>query len=232
MRCGQGALLANRWDSILSCLFKPDEISDAGRMEEVTSRSRILDATAALLRTRGLRGTKLSEVAQRAGMLAPSLYHHFASKDQIVEEVLVEGCHRNTRFIVTRVEVLGPQASPLERIEAAITAHLTFLLTGDEYSSAVSRVFQDLPEDMKRRVLAAYAGFDNYWRDLLLAARQSGMARTDIDMTVARKLLINMLDSVAEWYRPGHLEIAEVARQACHLFLHGFSSEPPPRSRD
>lgn len=191
-------------------------------MEDTTSRSRILDATADLLRTRGLQGTKLSEVAKRAGMLAPSLYHHFDSKDQLIEEVLVEGCHRNTRYIVTQVEVLGSSASPIDRLEAAITAHLTFLLTGDQYSSAVSRVFQDLPDDMKRRVLAAYAGFDNYWRDLILAARQSGVARSDLDPTVARKFLINMLDSTAEWYRPGHLEIPEIARQACHLFLHGF----------
>lgn len=192
-------------------------------MDEITSRARILDATADLLRTSGLKGTKLSEVAKRAGMLAPSLYHHFSSKDQLIEEVLVEGCHRNTRFIVTRVERLGVDASPIERLEAAITAHLDFLLTGDQYSSAVSRVFPDLPEEIKRRVLAAYAGFDNYWRDLILAARKSGDGRADLDPTVARKFLINMLDSAAEWYRPGHLEIPEIARQACQLFLHGFA---------
>lgn len=196
---------------------------DAHPMDEITSRTRILDATADLLRTSGLKGTKLSEVAKRAGMLAPSLYHHFASKDELIEEVLVEGCHRNTRFITTRVERLGETASAVERIEAAITAHLEFLLKGDQYSSAVSRVFPDLPEEIKRRVLAAYAGFDNYWRDLILAARQSGDARADLDPTVARKFLINMLDSAAEWYRPGHLEIAEIARQACQLFLHGFT---------
>lgn len=196
---------------------------DARIMDEITSRTRILDATADLLRTSGLKGTKLSEVAKRAGMLAPSLYHHFASKDELIEEVLVEGCHRNTRFIMTRVERLGETALPISRIEAAITAHLEFLLTGDQYSSAVSRVFPDLPEEIKRRVLAAYAGFDNYWRDLILAARSSGDARTELDPTVARKFLINMLDSAAEWYRPGHLEIAEIARQACRLFLHGFA---------
>lgn len=192
-------------------------------MDEITSRARILDATADLLRSSGLKGTKLSEVAKRAGMLAPSLYHHFSSKDQLIEEVLVEGCHRNTRFIVTQVERLGADASPIERLEAAITAHLVFLLTGDQYSSAVSRVFPDLPEEIKRRVLAAYAGFDNYWRDLILAARKSGDGRADLDPTVARKFLINMLDSAAEWYRPGHLEIPEIARQACQLFLHGFA---------
>lgn len=192
-------------------------------MDENSSRARILDATADLLRMSGLKGTTLTAVAKRAGMLAPSLYHHFTSKDQLIEEVLVEGCHRNTRFIVTRVERLGAQASAVERIEAAIGAHLAFLLTGDQYSSAVSRVFPDLPDEMKRRVLAAYAGFDNYWRDLIMAARKNGDARTDLDPTVARKFLINMLDSAAEWYRPGHLEIAEIARQACQLFLHGFA---------
>jgi len=202
-------------------------MGDATAMEEPTTRSRILDATAELLRTQGLQGTKLSEVAKRAGMLAPSLYHHFDSKDQLVEEVLVEGCHRNTRYIVTRVEVLGANASPLDRLEAAITAHLVFLLARDSYSSAVSRVFRDLPEEMKRRVLAAYAGFDNYWRDLILAARASGTARSDIDATLARKFLINMLDSAAEWYRPGHLEPVEIARQACQLFLHGFADPAP-----
>jgi len=196
---------------------------NARHMDETSSRERILDATADLLRSSGLKGTKLSEVAKRAGMLAPSLYHHFTSKDQLIEEVLVEGCHRNTRFIVTRVERLGGEATPLARLETAITAHIEFLLTGDQYSSAVSRVFPDLPEEIKRRVLAAYAGFDNYWRDLIVAARKSGDARADLDPTVARKFLINMLDSAAEWYRPGHLEIAEIARQACHLFLHGFA---------
>lgn len=197
-------------------------MDDAEAMEETTSRTRILDATAELLRSQGLQGTKLSEVARRAGMLAPSLYHHFGSKEQLVEEVLVEGCHRNTRYIMTRVEVLGSTASPVDRLEAAITAHLTFLLTGDPYSSAVSRVFRDLPEETKRRVLAAYAGFDNYWRDLIRAARNTGDGRPELDPTVARKFLINMLDSAAEWYRPGHLEIAEIARQASELFLRGF----------
>ncbi len=201
----------------------PDPMRNAMNMDENSSRARILDATADLLRTSGLKGTKLSEVARRAGMLAPSLYHHFSSKDELIEEVLVEGCHRNTRFILTMVERLGPQATPIARLQAAITAHLEYLLTGDQYSSAVSRVFPDLPEDIKRRVLAAYAGFDNYWRDLILAARKSGDARADLDPTVARKFLINMLDSAAEWYRPGHLEIAEIAQQACQLFLHGFA---------
>jgi len=187
------------------------------------TRTRIMDAAAATLRAKGLAGAKLSEIAQIAGMLAPSLYHHFPSKDHLVEEVMLEGIYHNTRYIVARVEVLGPDAPPLVRLKAAIVAHIDFLLTGDDYSSAVSRVFKDLPDEMRRRVLAAYSAFDNYWRDLIVAAQQEGSANTALDPTVVRKFLIAMLDSSSSWYRPGKLTPAQIADQAAAMVINGFA---------
>jgi AcrR family transcriptional regulator len=188
------------------------------------SRTRILDAAAATLRARGLAGAKLSEIAKIAGMLAPSLYHHFKSKDQLVEEVMLEGIYHNTRHIVSQVEVLGSAASSLERLETAIRSHIDFLLTGDDYSSAVARVFDDLPDDMKKRVVAAYSGFDNYWRDLIVAAQRDGSANADLDATVVRKFLIAMLNSCASWYRPGKLGPSQIAEQAAYMVIKGFSA--------
>lgn len=190
------------------------------------TRTRIMDAAAATLRAKGLAGAKLSEIAQVAGMLAPSLYHHFPSKDHLVEEVMLEGIYHNTRYIVSRVEVLGPDAPPITRLKAAILSHIDFLLTGDDYSSAVSRVFRDLPEDMRRRVLAAYSAFDNYWRDLIVAAQKEGSANSALDPTVVRKFLIAMLDSCSSWYRPGKLTPAQIADQAADMVIHGFAVRP------
>ena len=187
------------------------------------TRTRIMDAAAATLRAKGLAGAKLSEIAQIAGMLAPSLYHHFPSKDHLVEEVMLEGIYHNTRYIVARVEVLGPHAAPMIRLKAAIVAHIDFLLTGDDYSSAVSRVFKDLPEEMRRRVLAAYSAFDNYWRDLIVAAQKAGSADATLDPTVVRKFLIAMLDSCSSWYRPGKLTPAQIADQAATMVIDGFA---------
>ncbi|MDB5738729.1 MAG: regulatory protein TetR [Sphingomonas bacterium] len=190
------------------------------------TRTRIMDAAAATLRAKGLAGAKLSEIAQIAGMLAPSLYHHFPSKDHLVEEVMLEGIYHNTRYIVARVEVLGPDAPPIVRLKAAIVSHIDFLLTGDDYSSAVSRVFKDLPEDMRRRVLAAYSAFDNYWRDLIVAAQAEGSANDALDPTVVRKFLIAMLDSCSSWYRPGKLTPAQIADQAADMVINGFATRP------
>jgi AcrR family transcriptional regulator len=192
--------------------------------ERDNSRTRILDAAAATLRARGLANAKLSEIAQIAGMLAPSLYHHFKSKDQLVEEVMMEGIYHNTRHIMSHVEVLGSGASPIRRLETAIKSHIDFLLTGDDYSSAVARVFDDLPGEMKKRVVAAYSGFDNYWRDLIVAAQKDGSANADLDPTVVRKFLIAMLNSSSSWYRPGKLGPDQIAAQAAEMVIKGFSA--------
>ncbi|AMK25508.1 TetR/AcrR family transcriptional regulator [Sphingobium sp. TKS] len=190
-------------------------------------RTRILDSAAAILRQKGLAGAKLSDIAKGAGMLAPSIYHHFPSKDHLVEEVMMEGIYHNNRHIMARVEGLGSGASSMVRLRAAIVAHVDFLLTGDDYSSAVSRVFDDLPDEMRQRVLAAYSSFDNYWRDLIVAAQADGSGARALDATVVRKFLIAMLDSCSSWYRPGKLGPAQIAEQAADLLLHGFAVERP-----
>lgn len=190
-------------------------------------RTRILDSAAAILRQKGLAGAKLSDIAKRAGMLAPSIYHHFPSKDHLVEEVMLEGIYRNYRHIMARVEGMGSGALPITRLRTAIVAHVDFLLTGDDYSSAVARVFDDLPDEMRRRVLAAYSSFDNYWRDLIIAAQADGSATGALDPTVVRKFLIAMLDSCSSWYRPGKLGPAQIAEQAADLLLYGFATTRP-----
>lgn len=188
-----------------------------------TSRERILDSAAYILKTQGLAGAKLSDIAKRAGMLAPSLYHHFASKDQLVEEVMLEGIYRNNRYIMARVEVLGPDTSPIARLRAAIVAHVMFLLTGDDYSAAVSRVFEDLPGEMKGRVLASYSAFENYWRDLIVATQRAKESKITLNPTIVRMFVIPMLNSCSSWYRAGKLSPEEVAEQAATLILNGFS---------
>lgn len=186
---------------------------------KVTGKTRILQSAARILRIKGYNATKLSDIAEGAGMLAPSIYHHFKSKDALVEQVMLDGIYINTRHIMAKVEVLGPDHAPIERLRAAIVAHVEFLLSDDDFSSAVARVFDELPDDMRTRVLAAYASFDNYWRDLIVAAAPNG---GKINPTVARKYLISMLGSTSAWFRSGKLSAEQVAQQAAELFLGGF----------
>jgi TetR/AcrR family transcriptional regulator, cholesterol catabolism regulator len=80
---------------------------------------------------------------------------------------------------------------------------------------------------MRKRVLAAYSSFDNYWRDLIIAAQADGSVSKTMDATVLRKFLIAMLDSCPSWYRPGKLGPAQIADQAATMLLYGFATERP-----
>lgn len=51
----------------------------------MTRREEILRATLDLAAERGLGAVTLSQIAERVGMRKPSLYNHFASKDEIVQ---------------------------------------------------------------------------------------------------------------------------------------------------
>jgi AcrR family transcriptional regulator len=187
--------------------------------KKITGKQRILQSAASILRSKGLNATKLSDIAEGAGMLAPSIYHHFKSKDALVEQVMLDGIYINTRHVMAKVEVLGPDCPAEERLRAAIVAHVEFLLSDEDFSSAVARVFDELPESMKGRVLAVYATFENYWRDLVVPAIPD---ESGLDPTVARKFLIGMLGSTPTWFRTGKLSIEKVAQQAADLFLLGF----------
>src|SRR5271163_1847538 len=67
-----------------------DRVDQAGGADDAgTPRTEILRTAASLIATSGLR-TSLQEIADAAGILPGSLYHHFESK----EAILVELIHR------------------------------------------------------------------------------------------------------------------------------------------
>src|ERR1700741_1583812 len=60
------------------------------RAPEVTTDRRIelVQAAARVFATKGVGNTTMRDIADETGILAGSLYHHFQSKDALLEEVL------------------------------------------------------------------------------------------------------------------------------------------------
>src|SRR3954447_9814517 len=55
-------------------------------------RAHLLELAGALFAEKGFRATTVREIADAAGILSGSLYHHFSSKESIADEIL-------TRFL-------------------------------------------------------------------------------------------------------------------------------------
>jgi AcrR family transcriptional regulator len=66
---------------------KPEPLPD---LQPATGRHReILEVAMELIAERGYAGASLRELARRVGMQQPSLYHYFATKEEMVEQIIV-----------------------------------------------------------------------------------------------------------------------------------------------
>lgn len=86
-------------------------------------RQSILEAARATFAERGLEGTSMREIAQRAGYTAGALYSHFASKEDVYGALLAESLERlNAR--VRQGE--GPREAAADRLQRSARAFFDF----------------------------------------------------------------------------------------------------------
>lgn len=193
------------------------------------SRMRILDAAAQTFRRKGYAGTTLNEIAKAADMQAGSLFYHFGSKDELLEEVLDIGMRRVHEAVEDSQERLPPGAPHRERIRAAVEAHFATLLKHGDYTSANIRIFGQVPEDVQRRHLRLRDAYAALWRRLLIKAQKAGALRGDVDLGLVRMLLMGALNWSVEWYQPGKKSIETMADHMCLMFFDGIGQKEQAR---
>ncbi|MEV7694241.1 TetR/AcrR family transcriptional regulator [Microbacterium sp. NPDC089189] len=88
-------------------------------------RERLLSVAAELFGRNGLAGTSLQMIADRLGVSKPAIYHHFRSRDDIVE-ALMSPVIADAAAGLERIEHLD---DPSERADAARSFYADFVVT-------------------------------------------------------------------------------------------------------
>lgn len=195
--------------------------------KSVRTRRRIMDATARVLGRRGYAGSRLSDIADEAELQAASIYYHFSSREELIEEVVRDGVRGVKAHVEDALTGLPPGTSPLERISAAVEAHLTQCLKISPYTTAAIRNTGQLPGPMAERQRAAEAEYAVVWRDLLEDAHAAGVLRTDVDLTVTRLLVLGALNLAAEWWDPQRGSLEMVVSTAQKMVRNALDSGRP-----
>jgi len=86
------------------------------------TRAEILDAAWELVRTEGLAGLNLRDLARKVGMQAPSLYSYFDSKHAIYDAMYAQGC----RDYVEREAELATTGDPLTDLQTGVRFFVGF----------------------------------------------------------------------------------------------------------
>jgi AcrR family transcriptional regulator len=188
------------------------------------SRVQILDAAAQLFRRQGYTETTLRQIAKAAGMQAGSIYYHFASKDEIVDEVLATGLKDIHTLVEKTVGDAGAGSTYRERIERGMVAHLDLLLTKGDYFSSNIRLYSQIPEALRPKHLHLRQRYGRLWDQILREAQEAGEIRRDVKIVPLRMFILGALNWTMEWFDPRHYSIAEFARQINAVVFDGIKA--------
>ena len=191
--------------------------------QPVSRRDELLVLAATMFAERGLRATTVRDIADSAGILSGSLYHHFKSKEQMVEEVLRDFLD----WLFDRYQqIIDTEPNPLERLKGLFMT--SFEAIEDRHAQVV--IYQD---EAKRLTTLPQFGFvetrnkeqRKMWLDLLNEGVEQGYFRPDIDVDVVYRFIRDTTWVSVRWYQPGGpLTAEEVGRQYLAIVLGGIAA--------
>lgn len=98
------------------------------------TRTRILDAAQELIQRRGVNGMSFKDISEIVGIRKPSIHHHFASKDDLVVELL----QRYRLHFENRLACIhGDKTTAREKLAAYMELFEQTLLAGDQDQSCL-----------------------------------------------------------------------------------------------
>jgi AcrR family transcriptional regulator len=191
-------------------------------------RTEILETAATLIATSGLR-TSMYDIATAAGIQTGSLYHHFASKEALLVELL--------RRHHTDLDRIAERA--LESLDAPATrpgfARITSLGTAIAQCAVANRAAiqlsmyetpsnnQELIEWTARRPTAILEAM----YQTLRAARWAGYLTTDVDLRVLADRICQTMLQVGLDVLRHNASADRVANLLCRIMLEGLATDRP-----
>ncbi len=186
------------------------------------TRATILAAAARRFAEKNYADCSLREIADLAGLKAGSVYYHFASKEALLDDVLLAGIDRLTATIRQRIADLGEGATATRQLKAMIRAHVTSFLDVRDNANTYLRIYDHLPPIMKRRTRPNRLHYAQIWFDAFDRGVTSGEFAPDIEPTLFISLLLDSMNGVIEWFRPSRMTIDGVCETIETALLTGI----------
>jgi AcrR family transcriptional regulator len=189
----------------------------SARREELTR------IAARLFAERGYQGTSLADLAAALGVRKPSLYHHIASKEDLLWDVARAGAEAFHRAL-DGVPAATPAA---ERIRLALRAHLGVIGRELDVATVFVREWRFLSAEHRELFVAERRRYEERIRELFRAGVDESQLRTDLDVPTAALLFLSAANWASTWLRPG-IDTDELADRLYLALLEGMRGYATP----
>jgi AcrR family transcriptional regulator len=208
---------------------KADLAAHAGQSyDDGTRRTEILQTAASLIATSGLR-TSLQEIADAAGILPGSLYHHFESKEAILVELL-RRYQNDLDRIADRAQHKLDDPTSLSAFDRIVDLGSAVAQCAVTHGAALQMTFYEGPTSNPELTALAQQRPTSVLEAMLQtlrAARWSGYLRSDVDLPVLSDRIVQTMLQVGLDVIRYKASAAKAATLLCRILLEGLAATPP-----
>ena len=200
----------------------PDGSITADGSARSERRAHLVVLAGELFAQKGYRATTVREIADAAGILSGSLYHHFDSKESIGDEILSSFINE---VLADYRGAVASAASPRAAIEQIVRstsrtlsrhrAALAMLQNDWSYFAAQPR-FAYLPKALRE--------IERTWVTQLEAGKESGLFRADLDTKLTYRLLRDVLWIPEQWRRTRGYSTDQVVDAFLRILFEGIAN--------
>jgi TetR/AcrR family transcriptional regulator, cholesterol catabolism regulator len=182
-------------------------------------RDTILQAAAQIFSEKGFHAASMQDIAAAVNLQKPSLYHHVASKQEILLVLLDQALD----LLIEKLEdVAGKPLPPDEKLRQAMICYIGVLTEHRDLASVLLTEHRSLDSELRDSHMPRRKRFEKLWRDLVEEGIEAGIFRPMEAGMVARSLL-GVMNSTLAWYRPdGRLSSVEIAEGYWDIFTKGL----------
>jgi len=196
--------------------------------DDGTRRTEILQTAALLIATSGLR-TSLQEIADAAGILPGSLYHHFESKEAILVELL-RRYHQDLDRIADRAMARLDEPDSRSAFDRIVDLSAAIAECAVMHRAALQMTFYESPSSNPELIelaqLRPTAALEAMLQTLR-AARWSGYLRSDVDLPVLADRIVQTMLQVGLDVIRHNAGADKVATLLCRILVQGLAATPP-----
>jgi AcrR family transcriptional regulator len=197
--------------------------STGSTTDSPTRRGELLRIAAELFATKGFKNTTVRDIAEASGILSGSLYHHFDSKESMIDEVLSTF---QDELFGKYDEILASSEDARTKLERAVRVSFEAI---DQHPHEVA-IFQNEADYLGGFERFGYlaernAQSRNVWMTLITEGVKSGVLRPDLDIQLTYRFIRDTVWVAVRWYRPGkQLSHDDIADQYLHILLDGIAN--------
>lgn len=175
-----------------------------GGRRQTDRKHEVVDVAKKLFAERGVRQTTVREIGASVGILSGSLYHHFGSKDELVDHIVRDFV---TSVLARYDQIAAEDVDSATRLQMMArfafslleTAPEEMIIVADEYMYAETT---DGGAAQFGYLVDFNARVGQHWHDVLESGVASGELRSSVEPRLLYRLIRDAIGGATRWWQP------------------------------